>query len=87
MTVTFKVQCSKLNKTYHEDDDRIRPVRMDILHQVDVGMVIIPAGDFVGLTVIVTAHLDDHKIGRLLCFHVPLLGAAVVDRMCARARV
>lgn len=87
MTINIYSQSSKLNKTYHEDDDRIRPVRVDILHQVDVGMVVIPAGDFVGLTVIVTAHLDDHKVGRLLCFHVPLLGAAIVDRMCARPRV
>lgn len=60
---------------------------MDILHQVDVGMVVIPAGDLVGVTVIVTTHLDDHKIGWLLCFHVPLLGVAVVDGTCARAGV
>lgn len=65
--------------TYHEDDDCIRPVRVDILDQVDVGMVVIPAGDFVGMAMIVTAHLNDHKIGRLLCLDVPLLGIAVVD--------
>ena len=52
---------------------------MDILDQVDVGMVVIPAGDFVGMAMIVTAHLNDHKIGRLLCLDVPLLGIAVVD--------
>ena len=73
--------------TYHEEDDRIRPVRVDILYQVDVGMVIIPAGDFIRMAMIVAAHLNDHKIGRLLCFDVPLLGIAVVDGVCARARV
>ena len=60
---------------------------MDVLYQLDVGMVVIPAGDFVGMAVIVTAHLDDHQIGRLLCFHVPLLRAVVVHCTCARAGV
>lgn len=74
-------------KTYHKEDDRIRPVGVDILYQLDVGMVVIPAGDFVGLAVIVTAHLDDHQIGRFLCFHVPILGVVAVHCTCARAGV
>lgn len=60
---------------------------MDIVNQVDVGVIVVPAGDFIGVAVIVTTHLDDHQIGWLLCFYVPLLGVAVVDRVCPRAWV
>jgi hypothetical protein len=73
--------------TYHEQDDGVGPVGVDILHQVNVGVVVIPTRDFVGVAVVVTAHLDDHQIGRLLFLDVPVLGLVAVNGTCARAGV
>lgn len=60
---------------------------MNILDQVDVGVVVIPAGDFVGVAVVVAAHLDDHKIGVLLGLDVPVLRVVIVDCTCTGAGV
>lgn len=73
--------------TYHEQDDRIGPGRVHILYQVNVGVVVIPAGDFVRMAVVIAAHLDDHKFSWLLGLHVPVLRVVGVHGACARAWV
>lgn len=60
---------------------------MNIIYQVDVSVVVVSAWNFVWMAVIVTAHLDNHQIGGLLCANVPFLGLVAICCRGARARV
>jgi hypothetical protein len=73
--------------TYHKDDDCVWPDRVNIIYQVDVGVVVVSSRDVIGVTVVVTAHLDDNQVGRLLCANIPFLGCATISRGGTRARI
>ena len=45
---------------YHEDNNGIRPDGVDIIYQIDVGVVVIPPWNIVGMAVVVATHLDDY---------------------------
>lgn len=65
----------------------MRPDGVDIIHQIDVGVVVISPWDIVGMAVIVATHLDNYQISRLFYADVPLLGLMAVSCRSARSRI
>lgn len=45
---------------------------MNIIHQLDIGVVVVSTGDIVGMAMIIATHLNNHQVGRLLCADIPI---------------
>lgn len=41
------------------------PIAMDIVNQLDIGMIEVAAWDLIGFSMVIPTHLDDHQIRRL----------------------
>lgn len=51
---------------YHDQNDGVGPGAVDVFDHVHVGMIKVSAWDLVGMSVVVSAHLDDDQVGGLL---------------------
>lgn len=63
------------------------PRAMDILDQIDVRVVEVLARDLIRMSVVVSAHLDNHQIGRLFSRIIEFFGFVAVECMCPAAGV
>lgn len=50
---------------YNYQHNRVRPGPMDILDQIDVRVVEVPAGNLVRVSMVVSTHLNDDQVGWL----------------------
>jgi hypothetical protein len=58
-----------------------------VFDHVDVCVVEIFAGNFVGVSVVIAAHLDEYQVGGLFGVDVPFFGLVAVEGVGAAAGV
>lgn len=63
------------------------PVAVNILDQLDVGVVEFVAGNLVRVTVVIAAHLDHDKVGGLFGCIVEFLGLVAIECVCTATGV
>lgn len=56
---------------YHEDNLRIRPNAMHVLHHLHVALVVIVAGDIIHCSSIVRTQIDDHQVSHTMSGEIP----------------
>lgn len=72
---------------YYNEDYRMRPGMVDIFDHVNVCMIEVLAGDLVGVSMVVAAHLDEYQVGGLFGVDVPCLGLVAVEFVCTATGV
>lgn len=72
---------------YHNKNNSVWPGAVDILDQIDVRVVEVPAGDLVRVSVVVAAHLDDDQIGGLFGRVIEFFRVVAVECVGAAAGV
>lgn len=73
--------------SYQQENNGIGPCAVDIVDQVDVGMVEIATWDIIRIPVVISAKLDNHQVCRLFCRHVDFFRVISVHLLGTSARV
>lgn len=73
--------------SYQQENSGIGPCTMNIVDQVDVGMVEIATWDIIRIPVVISAELNNHQVCRLFCRHIEFFRIISVHLLGTSARV
>lgn len=60
---------------------------VDVLDQLDVGVVVIGARNLIRVSVVISSHLDEEKIRRLVALHIEFLRLVAKELASAAPRI
>lgn len=65
----------------------MRMITVDVVNQLDIGMIVVAARNLIRVSVIVSSHLNEEQIRGLVALHIEVFGLVAKEFTCTTSRI